>query len=60
MKQMIQQEEFKNMTVELDNIIETLNYNLHTIKIEDVLNRMGFPLNWKDLANIERSKDIDE
>ena len=60
MKQMIQYEEFKNMTVELDNIIETLNYNLHTIKIEDVLNRMGFPLNWKDLANIERSKDIDE
>ena len=60
MKQMIQHEEFKNMTVELDNIIETLNYNLHTIKIEDVLNRMGFPLNWKDLANIERSKDIDE
>ena len=60
MKQMIQQEEFKNMTVELDNIIETLNYNLHTIKIDDVLNRMGSPLNWKDLANIERSKDIDE
>ena len=57
---MIQQEEFKNMTVELDNIIETLNYNLNTIKIEDVLNRMGFTLNWKDLANIERSKDIDE
>ena len=30
-------EDFKNMTVELDNIIGTLNYNIHTIKLEDVL-----------------------
>jgi abortive infection bacteriophage resistance protein len=60
MKQMLQKDEFKNMTIELDNVISTLNYNLHTIKIEDVLNRMGFPVNWMDLAKIERSKDIDE
>ena len=60
MKQLLQKEEFKNMTIELDNVVETLNYNLNTIKIEDVLERMGFPKNWKDLANIERSKDIDE
>ena len=32
-----------------------LNYNINTIKIEKVLNRMGFPLNWKDIVNIERS-----
>lgn len=55
MKQMLRTEDFKNMTIELDNIIETLNYNLHTIDIHDVLNRMGFPVNWKDIANIERS-----
>ena len=40
MKQLLQPEEFKNMTLELDNIIETLNYNIHTIKIDDVLNKM--------------------
>ena len=57
MKQLLQPEEFKNMTLELDNIIETLNYNLHTIKIDDVLNKMGFPINWKDLSKIERSTD---
>ena len=57
MKQLLQYEDFKNMTLELENIIETLNYNLHTIKIEKVLNRMGFPLNWQDLANIERSSN---
>ena len=55
LKQMLQYEEFKNMTIELNNIIETLNYNLHTITIDKVLERMGFPINWQDLANIERS-----
>ena len=63
MKQLLQSEDFKNMTVELDNVIETLNYNLHTIDITEVLNRMGFPVNWKDLANMERSymnEDEDE
>lgn len=60
LKQMLQKEEFKNMIIELDNVVQTLNYNLTTIKLEDVLNKMGFPLNWKDLAKIERSVDIDE
>lgn len=55
MKQLLSFEEFKNMSLELDNVIETLNYNLHTIHIRDVLEKMGFPLNWKNLANIERS-----
>ena len=60
MKQLLQYDEFKNMTIELDNIIGTLNYNIHTIRIEDVLNKMGFPMNWKDLANIERSSNENE
>lgn len=60
MKQLLHYEEFKNMTLELENIIETLNYNLHTIKINKVLDRMGFPLNWQDLANIERSSNKNE
>ena len=60
MKQMLDNEDFKNMILELDHVIETLNYNLSSIKIEEVLNRMGFPKNWKDLAKIERSKELDE
>lgn len=60
MKQMLQQEDFKNMTMELENVIATLNYNLNTISIKDVFERMGFPLNWKDIAKIERSKDTDD
>ena len=57
MKQLLQKEEFTNMTYELDRVIETLNFNLHTITINDVLDRMGFPINWKDIASIERSRD---
>ena len=60
MKQMIGQEDFQNMTVELEHIIDTLNYNIKTIPIKSVLERMGFPINWKELAKIERSKDLNE
>lgn len=55
MKQMLSCTEFKNMTIELDRVIQSLNYNLTTIKIDKVLDKMGFPLNWTDLAKIERS-----
>ena len=60
MKHLLHYEEFKNMSLELNNVIETLNYNLHSIKIDKVLDRMGFPLNWLDLANMERSSDNNE
>ena len=59
MKQMLSIDDFKNMTLELDNVIETLNYNLQTIEVDKVLDKMGFPINWKDLANIETSR-VDE
>ena len=57
MRQLLQTEDFKNMSLELENVIQTLNYNLTSIKIEKVLNRMGFPSNWKELVTIERSVD---
>ena len=60
MRQMLQNEDFKNMIIELENVVQTLNYNLHTITIKQVLHRMGFPLNWTDIAKIERSRDINE
>ena len=60
MKQMLLKEEFKNMTFELDNIVQTLNYNLTSIKIDKVLNQMGFPLNWEELSKIERPINDEE
>lgn len=60
MKQLLDKDKFNSMIIEMDNAIETLNYNLRTISIIDVLNRMGFPKNWKELKNIERSFVEDE
>ena len=56
MKQMLSTEEFQNMMLEIEEYLNNLNYNLNTISIHKILERMGFPKNWKSLANIERSK----
>ena len=55
-KELLQKEEFKSMIIEMDNAISTLDYNLSVISINSVLEKMGFPHNWKDIANIERRK----
>jgi len=60
MKQVLKYEDFLNMTLELERIIDNLEYNLKTISIDKILNIMGFPENWKELSTIERSIDIDE
>jgi len=60
MKQLLQKDEFKGMIIELENVVNTLNYNLHTISIDKVFQKMGFPNNWADIAKIERSKDEEE
>ena len=57
MKEMLQSDEFKSMVFEIDNCLTALDYNLNTISINDVLDRMGFPCNWKDIKNVEREKD---
>ncbi len=57
LKRLLQKDDFKNMVEELSHIVKTLNFNLNTISINSVLDRMGFPNNWEELANIERSKE---
>lgn len=51
-KHMLKPNEFKNMILEIEHALNNLDYNLHSIPISKVLNRMGFPNNWKDIANI--------
>ena len=60
MKRMLSYEEFKDMCLELDKRIDNLNYNLHSIKIQKILDRMGFPSNYMEIANIERSDLVEE
>ena len=57
MKFMLSKEEFKNMMLEIENAVLTLDYNIRSIPLEKVLNKMGFPNNWLDLRKIERSFD---
>lgn len=51
-KQMLKQNEVKNMVLEIEHALNNLAYNLRSIPISKVLNRMGFPENWKEIANI--------
>ena len=60
LRQLLSKDDFKNLIFEVENTIETLNYNLLSIKIQKVLDRMGFPENWKDIVNIERKKENEE
>ncbi len=53
-KQLITPVEFKNLTEEISRALSNLEYNLNTITIVKVLDRMGFPENWQDLTNITR------
>ena len=54
LRQILTNEGVKNLILELDRLIENLKMNLHSIPIEKVLDRMGFPNNWKEIANIEK------
>ena len=60
MKRMLSHDEFKDMCLELKKRIANLDYNLHSIKIDKILDRMGFPANYMELANIERRDANDE
>jgi len=57
-KQMLRDNEFKDMVLEIEHALNNLEYNLKTIPINRVLNRMGFPENWIQLANI--TKKVEE
>ena len=54
MKQMLSNHEFKSMMLEIEHVIENLQYNLKVIPIDKVLDKMGFPNNWNQLVNITR------
>lgn len=54
LRQLLRNEDVKNLILEIDRALENLKLNLHTIPMEKVLDRMGFPYNWKEIANIEK------
>ncbi len=54
MRELLSSVEIKNMVIEISRVIDNLSINLRSIPIGKVLDRMGFPHNWKDIANIEK------
>jgi len=52
-RQMLTNTEVKNLVLEIEHVLNNLDYNLRSISIDKVLDRMGFPSNWKDIACIE-------
>ena len=54
LKQMLKDNEFKDLTIEIKHILDNLEYNLKTIPIGKVLDKMGFPDNWSQLTNITK------
>jgi len=54
LREMLSTEDMKNLISEMGSLLENLEYNLSTITIDKVLDRMGFPYNWREIANIEK------
>ena len=54
LRQMLSTQDMKKMISEVGRALDNLEFNLSSITIEKVLDRMGFPYNWKEIANIEK------
>lgn len=55
MKEMLKNDEFKDMIIEIENAVNALDYNVSTIPTSKILTKMGFPENWNEIKDIERS-----
>ena len=53
-KQLLSANETKDMILEIKKALDNLEYNLRTIPVNKVLDRMGFPENWSEIGNIKK------
>jgi abortive infection bacteriophage resistance protein len=54
LRQMLSSDDVKNLISEMGDLLDNLEFNLNSITIDKVLDRMGFPYNWREIANIEK------
>lgn len=54
LRQLLEEESLNNMMIEIERAIENLKYNLHSIPIDVILEKMGFPINYMDIKNINK------
>ena len=56
MKSLLKDNEFKDLVEEINHAINNLEYNLKTIPINKILDRMGFPENWYTIVDINKKE----
>lgn len=53
MKQMLTEEQFSDLIGEISYEIDKLDGKVDTVPLISILNRIGFPENWRDIENID-------
>ncbi|MDD3453371.1 MAG: Abi family protein [Bacilli bacterium] len=53
LKQMLTEEEFRGLTFEIGYEIDVLDGRVDTVKLNLILNKIGFPSNWRDIEDID-------
>lgn len=53
MKQMLSEEEFAELIFEIGYEIDILDGKVETVPLSLILNKIGFPTNWRDIENIK-------
>ncbi|MEG2321945.1 MAG: Abi family protein [Bacilli bacterium] len=53
MKQMISDTEFRELMNEISYEIDILDGKIESVSTQDILNKIGFPNNWREIYNIE-------
>lgn len=53
MKQMLQEEEFRELIYELGYEIDVLDGKIDVLPLNTILNKIGFPENWRDIVDID-------
>lgn len=52
-KQMLRDEEFRDLINELSYEIDILDGKVDTVPLNTILNKIGFPDNWREIANVD-------
>lgn len=56
LKSFLKDSEVKDLVLEIENAVNNLEYNLRSIPVAKVLDKMGFPDNWKDIQDITKKE----
>lgn len=56
LKSMLKDSEVNDLILEIEDVVNNLDFNLRSIPINKVLDRMGFPENWKDIKGIQKKE----